>query len=237
MKNYSEEKISKYFKIVQKEIDELSISLKETIDSKHPVLKSAANYFFNISGKKMRPLIILLLSHTICFSNSNRNEDVIKKHQKLSEIAEMIHGASLIHDDIIDDSPMRRKQPTLHTKFGNKIAVLSGDFLLSRASVSLTKLGNIEVIRLLSTVIEHLAHGEIWQIAGIGTASFEEYLNKSFFKTASLIALSSEATALLADLPNDISTSCFHFGKHLGLAYQVSSLLKLSNHLSLKIVN
>jgi all-trans-nonaprenyl-diphosphate synthase len=196
----------------------MSETLKETVHSKHPVLKSAANYFFNISGKKMRPLIILLLSHCICL---NRGEEIAKKHQKLSEIAEMIHVASLIHDDIIDDSPMRRGIPTLHQKFGNKIAVLSGDFLLSRASVSLTKLGNIEVIRLLSTVIEHLAHGEIWQIAGIGTASFEEYLNKSFFKTASLIALSCEASSLLANCPKEVTESCFLFGKHLGLAYQV----------------
>eukprot|EP01080_Neovahlkampfia_damariscottae_P002789 gene2789-4197_t len=219
VQRYSEEKISKYFDIVQKEIDDLSISLKETVHSKHPVLKSAATYFFNISGKKMRPLIILLLSHVIC--HSDRNEDIVKKHQKLGEIVEMIHVASLIHDDIVDDSPMRRGVPTLHTKFGNKIAVLSGDFLLARASVTLTKLGNIEVIRLISTIIEHLAHGEIWQIAGVGTASFEEYLSKSFFKTASLIAQSSESTALLANLSEEDAKSCFDFGKHLGLAYQL----------------
>src|SRR4051794_33040783 len=114
-----------------------------------------------------------------------RTETEVDNQRRLAEITEMIHVASLIHDDIIDDSDTRRGVKSLHNVFGNKIAVLAGDFLLSRASVSLTKLGSIEVIRLLSTVIEHLAHGEIWQMSGVGTSSFNEYMTKSYYKTAS----------------------------------------------------
>lgn len=215
--DYQRNKLSKYFEKIQKEIDENG-NLKETISSKHPVLHSAANYYFEKSGKKTRPFIVLLLSYASCFE---RSENVISNQRRLADISEMIHVASLIHDDIIDDSDTRRGEKSLHMVHNNKIAVLAGDFLLSRASVSLTKLGDIEVIRLLSTVIEHLAHGEIWQMAGVGTLSFEDYLMKSFLKTASLIASSCEATTRLANCKEEIQYAAFQFGKHLGLSYQL----------------
>lgn len=215
--DYQKHKLKSHFDKIQKEIDQ-NENLKETIESKHPVLHQAANYYFEKSGKKTRPFIVLLLSYATCF---NRSELVISNQKRLSDITEMIHVASLIHDDIIDDSDTRRGEKALHLVHSNKIAVLAGDFLLSRASVSLTKLGDIEVNRLLSTVIEHLAHGEIWQMASIGTLSFEDYLMKSFLKTASLIASSCEATTRLANCKQEIQEASFNFGKHLGLSYQL----------------
>lgn len=203
------------FDEIQSDILEMTASLKESISSKHPVLHSASNYFFNISGKKTRPMIVIMLARAIASAR------YISEAKRLGEITEMIHVASLIHDDIIDESDTRRGQKSLHAVYGNKIAVLAGDFLLSRSSVSLTKLGNIEVIRLMSTVIEHLAHGEIWQMAGIGTASFPEYMLKSFFKTASLIASSCQSMAVLAGGDEKMVESCFLYGKHVGLAYQL----------------
>jgi solanesyl diphosphate synthase len=215
---FNKDTLGTNFDQIQHDIDQMTLHLKQSIASDHPVLNSASNYFFNISGKKTRPLIVLLLSAA---ANLHRDPIVKQNQSRLSEIAEMIHVASLIHDDIIDESDMRRGQPALHAAFGNKVAVLAGDFLLSRASVSLTKLGNIEVIRLISATIEHLAHGEIWQMAGIGTSSFQEYMMKSYYKTASLIAASCQSSSILANCSSEIIESSYLYGKHLGLAYQL----------------
>eukprot|EP00252_Welwitschia_mirabilis_P016531 TRINITY_DN3644_c0_g1_i2.p2 TRINITY_DN3644_c0_g1~~TRINITY_DN3644_c0_g1_i2.p2 ORF type:complete len:224 (+),score=61.95 TRINITY_DN3644_c0_g1_i2:933-1604(+) len=106
---------------------------------------------------------------------------------------------------------------------GNKLAVLAGDFLLSRASVALASLRNTEVVELLSTVLEHLVTGEIMQMTNTSEqrCSMEYYLRKTFYKTASLIANSCKAIALLAGQPRDVCALAYDYGHNLGLAYQI----------------
>lgn len=145
--------------LIQNEVQKIKEGLLESISSTHPVLDAAAKYLFQLSGKYNRPMTVLLVSQAACNS-------ITDSQRKLAEIAEIVHVASLIHDDIIDNADNRRGGPSLHRFIGsNKIAVLAGDFLLARASILLANLGNIEVIKLVSTVIEHLAHGEVWQMA------------------------------------------------------------------------
>jgi all-trans-nonaprenyl-diphosphate synthase len=170
IKENKTEELKNFEIIITKEIEKVSQSLIESVRSKHPVLDNAASYFFNMAGKKNRPLIILLISHTLNYEN--RSDLLVENHFNLSEIVELIHVASLIHDDIIDESSTRRGVPSLHSAMGNKIAVLAGDFLLARASIKLTLLENIKVIRLISTIIEHLAHGE-----GKFSSSFKKSLS------------------------------------------------------------
>lgn len=113
----------------------------------------------------------------------------------------MIHTASLFHDDVIDKASTRRNVASVNQVFGNKLAVLGGDFLLSRASVSLARLRNLEVVELLSAVIEHLVKGEIMQMkpTSSGRSQLEYYLRKNFYKTASLMGHSCLAAAVLGE--------------------------------------
>lgn len=156
--------------------------------------------------------------------------DILPSQRRLAEITELIHTASLLHDDVIDHSVSRRGNPSANLEFGNKMAVLAGDFLLSRASVALARLRDAEVTELLATVIANLVEGEFMQLKN--TARDEKnpvwtedtityYLQKTYLKSASLISKSCRAAALLGSA--DIATvdAAYSYGKNLGLAFQL----------------
>jgi geranyl diphosphate synthase len=147
-----------------------------------------------------------------------------RRQQRLAEITELIHVASLLHDDVIDGSATRRGLKALNLEVGNKLAILAGDFLLARASVTLASLRDVEVIELLSRVLEHLVTGEVMQMTALpeDLVSFEHYTRKTYLKTASLIANSSKAVAILGGHESDgaSATAAYAYGKHLGLAFQ-----------------
>ena len=147
-----------------------------------------------------------------------------RRQQRLAEITELIHVASLLHDDVIDGSATRRGLKALNLEVGNKLAILAGDFLLARASVTLASLRDVEVIELLSRVLEHLVTGEVMQMTARAEdlVSFEHYTRKTYLKTASLIANSSKAVAILGGHASHGASAgaAYAYGKHLGLAFQ-----------------
>jgi hexaprenyl-diphosphate synthase len=156
--------------------------------------------------------------------------DILPSQRRLAEITELIHTASLLHDDVIDHSVARRGAPSANLEFGNKMAVLAGDFLLGRASVALARLRNAEVVELLATVIANLVEGEFMQLKN--TARDERnpkwtedaltyYLQKTYLKTASLISKSCRATALLGRTDATTVEAAYTYGKNLGLAFQL----------------
>lgn len=156
--------------------------------------------------------------------------DILPSQRRLAEITELIHTASLLHDDVIDHSVARRGNPSANLEFGNKMAVLAGDFLLGRASVALARLRNPEVVELLATVIANLVEGEFMQLKN--TARDERspkwsedtlryYLEKTYLKTASLISKSCRAAALLGRADATTVEAAYAYGKNLGLAFQL----------------
>ncbi|RUS14640.1 isoprenoid synthase domain-containing protein, partial [Endogone sp. FLAS-F59071] len=154
---------------------------------------------------------------------------ILPTQRRLAEITEMIHTASLLHDDVIDASEARRGQPSANANFGNKMAILAGDFLLARASVSLARLRNPEVIELLATVIANLVEGEFMQLKNTqegknGEApkmtTFEYYMEKTYMKTASLIAKSCMASAVLGGSTREVTELAYAYGRNFGLAFQ-----------------
>jgi all-trans-nonaprenyl-diphosphate synthase len=124
---------------------------------------------------------------------------------------------------VLDTAETRRGIPTVHDQFGNRVAVLAGDFLFAQSSWYLANLDNLTVVKLLSQVIIDLAEGEIQQsLSSFDTEmSIETYLEKSYFKTASLLANSAKATAILSDLPEPSCHKMYLYGRHLGLAFQI----------------
>lgn len=155
---------------------------------------------------------------------------ILPSQRRLAEITELIHTASLLHDDVIDTSISRRGNPSANISFGNKMAVLAGDFLLGRASVALARLRDPEVTELLATVIANLVEGEFMQLKNTAldernpiwqedTISY--YLQKTYLKSASLISKSCRAAALLGQHPSEIVEAAYQYGKNLGLAFQL----------------
>ncbi|KAJ3416831.1 coq1 putative hexaprenyl diphosphate synthase [Chytridiales sp. JEL 0842] len=142
--------------------------------------------------------------------------NTLPTQRRLAEITEMIHTASLLHDDVIDVAESRRSANSANAEFGNKMAILAGDFLLARASVALSRLRNLEVVEIMSTTIANLVEGEFMQLRnspanlksterGEAAARFEYYLEKTYLKTASLIANSCRAAAVLGGCTKEIA--------------------------------
>ncbi|KAF1848248.1 decaprenyl-diphosphate synthase subunit 1 [Cucurbitaria berberidis CBS 394.84] len=158
------------------------------------------------------------------------DSDILPSQRRLAEITELIHTASLLHDDVIDHSVSRRSAPSANLEFGNKMAVLAGDFLLGRASVALARLRDPEVTELLATVIANLVEGEFMQLKNTArdeknpswtedTVSY--YLQKTYLKSASLISKSCRAAAILGGSTPEVVEAAYLYGKNLGLAFQL----------------
>jgi hexaprenyl-diphosphate synthase len=158
------------------------------------------------------------------------DSDILPSQRRLAEITELIHTASLLHDDVIDHSVSRRSAPSANIEFGNKMAVLAGDFLLGRASVALARLRDPEVTELLATVIANLVEGEFMQLKN--TARDEKnptwtedtvayYIQKTYLKSASLISKSCRAAAILGGSSPEVVEAAYLYGKNLGLAFQL----------------
>ncbi|KAF9581617.1 coq1 putative hexaprenyl diphosphate synthase [Lunasporangiospora selenospora] len=156
---------------------------------------------------------------------------ILPTQRRLGEIVEMIHTASLLHDDVIDRADKRRNLLSANESFGNKMAVLGGDFLLARASVALARLKNHEVTELISTVIANLVEGEFMQLRNGqvengknrngSMTTFEYYMEKTYMKTASLISKSCRSSAVLGGASDEVSDIAYTYGKNIGLAFQL----------------
>ncbi|CAG8458608.1 4196_t:CDS:2 [Acaulospora colombiana] len=158
-------------------------------------------------------------------SRSPKGVTILPTQRRLAEITEMIHTASLLHDDVIDVSESRRNLPSANASYGNKLTILAGDFLLARASVALARLRNPEVIELLSTVIANLVEGEFMQLENVrgdgNMSTFEYYMDKTYMKTASLIAKSCRAASVLGGSTIEVCDIAYAYGRDLGLAFQL----------------
>ncbi|KAB2021103.1 hypothetical protein ES319_D07G116700v1 [Gossypium barbadense] len=222
------------FSLVAYELSLIATRLRSMVAAEVPNLASAAEYFFKIGaeGKRFRPTVLLLMATALDVHipelsppgiGDTLPTDLRTRQQRIAEITEMIHVASLLHDDVLDDADTRRGVGSLNAVMGNKLAVLAGDFLLSRACLTLASLKNTEVVTLIATVIENLVTGETMQLTTASNKRFsmEYYMQKTYNKTASLISNSCKSVALLAGHTAEIAMLAFEYGKNLGLAFQL----------------
>ncbi len=174
----------------------------------------------------MRPTIVALLGRAVTRSPMDYPSSYEReKHLKLGQLIEMIHVASLMHDDVIDESSERRGGSALHRLYSNKVAILAGDFLLARASIQLARLQHSQVVELVSSALDSLVQGEIMQArcSENDLLDINHYVRKSFMKTGSLICSSCKSVSLLSGFDEQSATAkmCEQFGNHLGLAFQI----------------
>jgi len=214
------------FELVQPTLQPLKQSMVGLVASEQAVLTEAAEHFFKQTGKSFRPTIVLLAS-----AAANGGEPASAAQERLAQIVEMIHVSSLMHDDVIDRADTRRGKPAVHKLYGAKTAVLGGDFLLARATVLLARLGNNEVVGLMSQIIDEMVAGELMQATETREAllDWDHYLHKTYRKTAALICLACESCAVLGGHTPEVRAALSAYGRHLGLAYQiVDDMLDLS---------
>jgi len=188
-------------------------------DSKIDNLYPIASYYFDGQGKSIRPHIVNIMSQALTGSDET-DENALK----VGMIAEMIHTASLIHDDVIDKSDTRRGKEAANIKWGVCPAVMAGNYIIAASSQLLASFNNDQVTIIISRIIEDLIHGELCQMEAIQsthTERYKQYLNKTYLKTASLIANSCEAIAILNNSDPVQIEAARDFGKHIGLAFQI----------------
>lgn len=194
---HSDVKLKDPFTLAQKDLKSLYDDIRKELFVSKEELKFLCDYYFDGKGKAIRPMIVVLMARALNI-HSNRSGDLLPGQRAIAMISEMIHTASLVHDDVIDGSDRRRGKMTINEIWGEKKAILAGDFILSAASMALARIGNITVVKVLSQVIEDLVRGEFMQLGSKENENerFKHYLEKTFKKTASLIANSCKAVCL-----------------------------------------
>ncbi|KAG7190890.1 hypothetical protein KM043_006951 [Ampulex compressa] len=184
-------------------------------------LQSLATYYFDGQGKALRPMVAILMARAINY-HKERN-GLSSSQRKVAMISEMIHNASLIHDDVIDQADVRRGKPSVNMLWSQKKVTMTGDYILAVACMSLARLRNNEVTFVLSQVVMDLVQGEFMQLGSKETENerFTHYLTKTYRKTASLIANTLKAVAILAEADEHITETAFQYGRNIGLAFQL----------------
>lgn len=215
-------KLKDPFSLAQKDLQNLYEDIKKQLLVSKAELKALCDYYFDGKGKAFRPMIVILMARA-CNVHSNKEGVLLPAQRSIAMISEMIHTASLVHDDVIDDSDTRRGKNTINKVWGERKAILAGDFILSVASMALARIGNNTVVSVLSQVIEDLVRGEFMQLGSKENENerFKHYLEKTFKKTASLIANSCKAVSILVNSDPEVHEIAYQYGRNVGIAFQL----------------
>ena len=179
------------------------------------MINQIAQYIISAGGKRIRPMLVLLFSGALEFSGPERFE--------LAATVEFIHTATLLHDDVVDESALRRGRETANAIFGNAASVLVGDFVYSRAFQMMVSVNRMRVLEVLAEATNVIAEGEVLQLMNMHDAdlSVEDYLRVIRFKTAKLFEASARLGAVLAESTVAVEESCAAYGRSLGTAFQL----------------
>ncbi|XP_070842289.1 all trans-polyprenyl-diphosphate synthase PDSS1 [Chaetodon trifascialis] len=219
---HSDAKLKDPFTLVHRDLKSLYDDIRKELFVSKEELKSLCEYYFDGKGKAIRPIIIILMARALNI-HSNRSGELLPGQRTVAMISEMIHTASLVHDDVIDGSDKRRGKRAIHDMWGERKAILAGDFILSVASMALARVGNIAVVKMVAEVIDDLVRGEFMQLGSREDENdrFTHYLEKTFKKTASLIANCCKAVSVLVNSDPDVHEIAYQYGKNVGIAFQL----------------
>lgn len=200
---------------VATEFDLVNQLIVEQLHSDVPMVENVGHYIVDAGGKRLRPLLVLLCASAL----GNCGPDQVK----FAAIVEFIHTATLLHDDVVDISTLRRGRPTANAEFGNAPSVLVGDFLYSRAFQIMVKLGNLDILDHMASTTNTIAEGEVLQLARAGHADTTEaqYLDVISRKTAILFAAACYGAATLNGKDLEMRQAMHSFGLNLGIAFQM----------------
>ena len=179
------------------------------------LVNQISHYIVNAGGKRVRPMLLLLIARALGCDSPQRHE--------LAAVVEFIHTATLLHDDVVDESDLRRGRKTANALFGNAASVLVGDFLYSRAFQMMVSTNRLRVMDVLAEATNVIAEGEVLQLMNMHDPdiSVDDYLKVIEYKTAKLFEASARLGAVLMDAPKDLEEACASYGRTLGTAFQL----------------
>jgi len=189
--------------------------ISESLASDVALVSQVSEYIVRSGGKRLRPLIVLLAARAMGYDGPH--------HVRAAAIIEFIHTATLLHDDVVDGSAMRRGKASANAVFGNQASVLVGDFLYSRAFQMMVDIDNMAVMRILADATNTIAAGEVMQLMNVHDPDTDEdgYRQVIYRKTAKLFEAGAHIAAVLADRPESDRSAMVEYGRHLGTAFQL----------------
>ena len=201
--------------LMGEEMRQVDAVICRRLTSEVALVDQIARYITTAGGKRIRPLLVLLFSNALGFRGAERFE--------LAASVEFIHTATLLHDDVVDESGLRRGRKTANAVFGNAASVLVGDFVYSRAFQMMVSVNQMKVLQVLSDATNIIAEGEVLQLMNMHDADLKivDYLKVIRYKTAKLFEASARLGAVLAGAPADLEEACADYGRSLGTAFQL----------------
>jgi octaprenyl-diphosphate synthase len=201
--------------LIAEDMEKLNACIQTRLHSEVALINQIGSHIINSGGKRLRPIIHLLSAKALAYKGS--------QHIDLSAIIEFIHTATLLHDDVVDNSDLRRGEDTANALWGNAVSVLVGDFLYSRAFEMMVEIDRMQIMSILSKATNTIAEGEVLQLLNCHDPDTTEarYLEVIHSKTAKLFEAASELGAILCDRPAEEQRAMAKYGMHLGCAFQL----------------
>ena len=201
--------------LIAADMAEVDRVIARRLDTGVPLVSHVSQYIISAGGKRLRPALLLLMAGALEYKGEQRFN--------LAAVVEFIHTATLLHDDVVDESTLRRGRPTANESFGNPASVLVGDFLYSRAFQMMLDANNMRVMQILAEATNVIAEGEVLQLMNMHDASLDEagYLRVIRSKTAKLFEASTRLAAVLAGSDAATEEACASYGQAIGTAFQL----------------
>ncbi|MDE2593798.1 MAG: octaprenyl diphosphate synthase [Burkholderiales bacterium] len=201
--------------MVAADMAELDQVIHRRLASEVVLVNQISHYIVNAGGKRVRPMLLLLIAKALGCDSPHRHE--------LAAVVELIHTSTLLHDDVVDESDLRRGRKTANAMFGNAASVLVGDFLYSRSFQMMVSTNRPRVMEVLADATNVIAEGEVLQLMNMHDPdiSMDDYLKVIEYKTAKLFEASARLAAVLVDAPKELEEACASYGRTLGTAFQL----------------
>lgn len=195
--------------------------IRTRLRSEIALVNTVSEYIIASGGKRLRPVLLMLVSRAL--DADQRCDDPHSWHVQLAAVVEFIHTATLLHDDVVDESALRRGRQTANAAFGNAASVLVGDFLYSRAFQMMVEVNRMRVMQVLSDATNIIAEGEVLQLMNCNDPDVDEarYLQVIRYKTARLFEASARLGAILNDAPPELEEAAAEYGRRIGTAFQL----------------
>ncbi|WP_158782074.1 octaprenyl diphosphate synthase [Pantoea sp. BAV 3049] len=201
--------------LTAQDMADVNATILEQLNSEVSLINQLGYYIISGGGKRIRPMIAVLAARAVNYSG--------KQHVTVAALIEFIHTATLLHDDVVDESDMRRGKATANAAFGNAASVLVGDFIYTRAFQMMTSLGSLRVLALMSEAVNVIAEGEVLQLMNCNDPDIteESYMRVIYSKTARLFEAAAQSSAILASATPEQEKALQDYGRFIGTAFQL----------------
>jgi octaprenyl-diphosphate synthase len=208
-------KLEQLYNLIGSDMKSVDAVIRERLHSDVVLVRQVAEYIIQSGGKRLRPALVLLAAGALGYRGT--------RHHELAAVVEFIHTATLLHDDVVDESDLRRGRQTANAIFGNAASVLVGDFLYSRAFQMMVRIDDMRIMRVLSDATNVIAEGEVLQLMNCHDAGLDEarYLQVIRYKTAKLFEAAAQLGVIVGGGSSEIEQKMADYGMHLGTAFQL----------------